>query len=77
MADSDQSHTGYKLLHRNIQLPWPRKPIASHGRGGELQVAVSEPILNETMRVLREEFAWDGYRIADARQKILAFAEMV
>ncbi|MCU1233824.1 MAG: hypothetical protein JWP63_1791 [Candidatus Solibacter sp.] len=44
---------------------------------GEIEVAVSEPIVKETLRVLREKFHWDGYRIHDARQQILQLARLV
>ena len=35
------------------------------------------PIFNETFRVLREEFEWDGYRIAEARAEITRLANVV
>lgn len=44
---------------------------------GDIEVAISEPILNEVIRVLREKFQWDGYRLLDARQQILRLARLV
>jgi hypothetical protein len=32
-------------------------------QAGEIRVDISEPIVTETLRVLRERFGWDGYRI--------------
>lgn len=46
-------------------------------KAGEFRLDVSEPILKETARVLREKFAWDGYRIADAYQKMRAMGNLV
>ncbi|HJT88751.1 MAG TPA: putative toxin-antitoxin system toxin component, PIN family [Bryobacteraceae bacterium] len=42
-----------------------------------LEIAVSEPILDEVIRVLRDKFQWDGYRLHEARQQILLLARMV
>jgi predicted nucleic acid-binding protein len=44
---------------------------------GEIEVAVSQPILDELVRVLREKFQWDGYRLHAARQQVLGLAKLV
>jgi putative PIN family toxin of toxin-antitoxin system len=44
---------------------------------GDIEIAVSQPIIEELIRVLREKFGWDGYRLHDARQQILGFARLV
>jgi putative PIN family toxin of toxin-antitoxin system len=44
---------------------------------GDIEIAVSEPIIRETLRVLREKFDWDGYRLNDAKQQILGLAHLV
>jgi putative PIN family toxin of toxin-antitoxin system len=44
---------------------------------GDIEVAVSAPIIRETLRVLREKFDWDGYRLNDAKQQILGLARLV
>jgi putative PIN family toxin of toxin-antitoxin system len=44
---------------------------------GDIEVAVSQPILDELVRVLRDKFEWDGYRLQDARQQILRLATLV
>ena len=44
---------------------------------GDIEIAVSPPIIDEVIRVLRDKFHWDGYRLHDARQRILGFARLV
>jgi predicted nucleic acid-binding protein len=43
----------------------------------DIDVAVSQPIVEEVIQVLRDKFEWDGYRLHDARQQILGFATLV
>jgi len=44
---------------------------------GDIEISVSQPIIEEVMRVLREKFQWDGYRLHDAKQQILGLAKFV
>ena len=44
---------------------------------GDIEVAVSQPIIEEVIRVLRDKFQWDGYRLQDAKRQILGFARLV
>ena len=44
---------------------------------GDIEIAVSRPIITETLRVLREKFHWEGYDILDAGQRIERIARMV
>ena len=44
---------------------------------GDIEVAVSEPVISEVLRVLREKFGWQGYDIQAARQRIERTARMV
>jgi putative PIN family toxin of toxin-antitoxin system len=44
---------------------------------GEIEIAVSEPIIKETLRVLREKFNWQPYDIFDAGQQIRKIARVV
>src|SRR5450759_1676854 len=37
-------------------------------QSGVIRIDISEAILDETIRVLREKFGWDGYRLHDAAQ---------
>ncbi len=54
---------GMRLLHMAVN--------------GDIEIAVSQPILEESIRVLRDKFQWDGYRLQDAKQQILGFARLV
>jgi putative PIN family toxin of toxin-antitoxin system len=54
---------GMRLLHMAVN--------------GDIEVAVSQPIVEEVIRVLRDKFQWDGYRLQDAKQQILGFARLV
>jgi putative PIN family toxin of toxin-antitoxin system len=54
---------GMRLLHMAVD--------------GDIEIAVSPPIIDEVIRVLRDKFHWDGYRLHDARQQILGFARLV
>jgi predicted nucleic acid-binding protein len=35
----------------------------------DIEIAVSQAIIEEVIRVLRDKFHWDGYRLHDARQQ--------
>jgi len=35
---------------------------------GDIEIAISEPIIAETIRVLRQDFDWQPYRLFDLRQ---------
>jgi predicted nucleic acid-binding protein len=37
---------------------------------GEIEIAISEPIISETVRVLREKFDWPPYDLFTARQRL-------
>ncbi len=37
---------------------------------GEIEIAISEPIIAETIRVLREKFEWPPYDLLAARQRL-------
>ena len=44
---------------------------------GDLDVAVSQPILDETLRILREKFGWPQERLEGAEALIVGFARRV
>jgi uncharacterized protein len=46
-------------------------------RAGVLRIDMSDAILTETIRVLREKFEWDGYRLHDAMHKLAGLANRV
>ncbi|MCC6368826.1 MAG: putative toxin-antitoxin system toxin component, PIN family [Bryobacterales bacterium] len=39
---------------------------------GEIRIDLSDSILDETIRVLRERFGWNGYMLQSARNKLLS-----
>jgi putative PIN family toxin of toxin-antitoxin system len=51
--------------------------LIAHARAGNIRIDVSDPILNETLRVLRDKFQWNGYMIQDARGKLLSVGNHV
>ncbi len=42
-----------------------------------IRVDISEPILSETVGVLRDKFSWAGYRLHFMRLKLLEIANLV
>jgi uncharacterized protein len=38
---------------------------------GEIEIAISQPIIDETIRVLRERFEWQPYRLHFLRERLL------
>ncbi len=44
---------------------------------GDVDVAVSQPILDETLRILREKFGWPQERLEGAEALIVGFARRV
>lgn len=44
---------------------------------GEIEIAISEPIVAETVRVLREKFDWPPYDLLAARQRLERIGTMV
>jgi putative PIN family toxin of toxin-antitoxin system len=51
--------------------------VLSMARAGEIRVDISDAILAETIRVLREKFAWDGYRLHEISQSLSQIANRV
>ena len=44
---------------------------------GVIRIDISDAILDETIRVLRDKFGWDGYRLHDARLRMASFTNRV
>ena len=44
---------------------------------GDLEIAVSEPIITEVIGVLRDKFCWDGYRLHAERERIRSITKLV
>lgn len=49
-------HEAKRLLHMAID--------------GEIEIAISEPMITETVRVLREKFEWPPYDLLAARERL-------
>ena len=45
--------------------------IIGHARAGNIRVDISDAIVAETIRVLRDKVQWDGYSVQDARGRLL------
>jgi uncharacterized protein len=56
-------HRGLRLLHMAID--------------GDIEIAISEAIIAETIRVLREKFDWPPYDLHDARQRLEKIGKLV
>ena len=57
---------------RAFHFGGPAALLIAHARAGNIRIDISDPILNETLRVLRDKFQWNGYMIQDARGKLLS-----
>jgi putative PIN family toxin of toxin-antitoxin system len=44
---------------------------------GEIEVAISEPILQETMRALRERFEWNPYELRALHDSLMKICKLV
>jgi putative PIN family toxin of toxin-antitoxin system len=44
---------------------------------GEIEIAISEPILQETMRVLRERFEWNPYELRALHDRLIRICKLV
>jgi putative PIN family toxin of toxin-antitoxin system len=55
---------------RALHLGGPAALLIGHARAGNIRIDISDPILNETMRVLRDKFEWSGDMLHDARGKL-------
>jgi putative PIN family toxin of toxin-antitoxin system len=44
---------------------------------GDIQIAISQPIIDETLRVLRRDFDWQPYRLHDLGQQLLKICRLV
>ena len=62
---------------RALHFGGPAALLLGRARAGLIRIDISDPILNETIRVLRDKFQWDGYMLQDARAKLLSIANRV
>jgi putative PIN family toxin of toxin-antitoxin system len=62
---------------RALHFGVPGASLIGHARARNFRIDISDAILSETIRVLREKFEWDGYSLHDARSKLVALANHV
>lgn len=62
---------------RALHFGGPAASLLHHARFGNIRIDISTSILDETLRVLREKFAWNGYMLHDARRKLHALTHHV
>ena len=60
-------------------LNWRGKPhvFLNLARNGQIRLAVSDAILEETGRILQDKLGWSPERVAQAREEIRGFAALV
>ena len=51
--------------------------LIGHARVGNLRIDISDPIINETMRVLRDRFQWPGELLHHTRETISGLCNQV
>jgi uncharacterized protein len=51
--------------------------LIGHARARNIRVDISDAILDETNRILRDKFHWNGYMLHDVRGRLLALANHV
>ncbi|MEO7273201.1 MAG: putative toxin-antitoxin system toxin component, PIN family [Vicinamibacterales bacterium] len=58
---------------------WGGKParLVDMARHGRIELAVSEPIVNEIARILEGKLKWSSEDVADARRRIARFTTLV
>jgi putative PIN family toxin of toxin-antitoxin system len=62
---------------RALHLGGPATVIIGNARAGIIRIDISDEIVAETNRVLRDKFQWDAYSLQDAREKLLALGNRV
>ena len=62
---------------RALHFGGPAALLIAHARAGNIRIDISDPILDETLGVLRDKFQWNGYMIQDARGKLLSLGHHV
>lgn len=62
---------------RALYLGGAAASLIGHARAGNLRIDISDPILHETNRVLRDKFGWSPYMLHDAREKLATLGNRV
>src|ERR1035437_1629165 len=67
----------HQRLCRRTELRGIRCPPFTLAQTGVIRIDISDAILDETIRVQRDKFGWDGYRLHDARLRMASFTNRV
>lgn len=62
---------------RALHFGGPGALLIGYARAGNFRIDISDPIVDETIRVLRDKFRWNGYMVQDARAKLLSLSNHV
>jgi uncharacterized protein len=62
---------------RALHFGGPAALLIGHARAGNIRIDISDAILDETLRVLRDKFQWNGFMLQDARQRLLSLGNLV
>jgi putative PIN family toxin of toxin-antitoxin system len=62
---------------RALHLGGPAATLIGYARMGELRIDLSQPIMDETMRVLRERFGWSAEMAHFTREKLAGICNLV
>ncbi len=62
---------------RALHFGGPATLIIGHARAGSIRIDISDAIVAETNRVLRDKFQWDGYSLPNAREELRALGNHV
>lgn len=62
---------------RALHFGGPAAVILGNARAGNIRIDISDAIVTETNRVLREKFQWDGYMLQDAREKLRSLGNYI
>lgn len=62
---------------RALHFGGPAASLIGHARAGTIRIDISEAILTETLRVLRDKLQWNGSMLQDARHRLLSLGNVV
>lgn len=62
---------------RAFHFGGPGALLIGHARAGNFRIDISDLIIDETVRVLRDKFQWNGFMTRDARAKLLSLGNHV
>ncbi|MBI4908018.1 MAG: putative toxin-antitoxin system toxin component, PIN family [Acidobacteria bacterium] len=62
---------------RAFHFGGPAVRILGAAKSGTIRLDISSAILDETARVLRDKFRWDGYMVQQAKQKLESIGNLV